>query len=67
MKKLLAEILKELREIKVGLQDIRTEMESNKKVDIKGIAANLYDLSSKVKTSDNTSNKSSEESLIDSR
>ena len=67
MKKLLAEILKELREIKVGLQDIRTEMESNKKVDIKGIAANLYDLSSKVKTSDNTLNKSSEESLIDSR
>ena len=61
MKKLLAETLKELREIKVGLQDIRTEMESNKKVDIKGIAANLYDLSSKVKTSDNTLNKSSEE------
>ena len=61
MKKLLAEILKELREIKVGLQDIRTEMESNKKVDIKRIAANLYDLSSKVKTSDNTLNKSSEE------
>ena len=61
MKKLLAEILKELREIKVGLQDIRSEIESNKKVDIKEIAKNLYDLSSKVKTSDNTLNKSSEE------